>query len=282
MKYLIHIGFLFTVFTINAQNLVKNSGFEEYWRLQKLLGYEADTFFCENWYLPSLGTVDYYTEGNILELNTKKTLHLLDVPNNLFGHHPSIEGKSYVGFIPLSIQGEMEHIIGELDYKLIKNKVYEVSFHIKHGGDSIKYSNTKFEVKFFNESDFFKGKNPFDTEYGIDMFNTNYKGIFQKSNIIADVTYDLCEVNNTNQWIKVTGNYVAKGGESYLGLGLFYQGEKLKEILQKYLVSQKVKKFIKKQSIIKINKTYVQSNTFFGNENITYYFIDEVIVEEIK
>ena len=282
MKHLIYIGFLFTVFTINAQNLVKNSGFEEYWRLQKIFGYEADTFFCKNWYLPNSGTVDYYVKGNILEFSTRKALHLLDVPNNTFGYHPSVEGKAYVGFIPLNIQGAMEHIIGELDTDLVKDKIYEVSFYIKHGGDSIKYSNTKLEVKFFNEFDFFENKNPFDTKHVMDMLSTFYEGIFQKSRITADATYNLCEVNDTNQWIKMTGKYVAKGGERYIGLGLFYQGEKLKEILQKYLVSQKVKKFIKKQSIIKINKTYVKSNTFFGDEDITYYFIDKVTVEEIK
>lgn len=282
MKWIIYIFFIGGVLDVNGQNLVKNSGFEEFWKLQQLLGYgKIDTFYCKNWYLPNESTVDYYRKGNFLELSNGKIIHVLDVPHNFLGYHPAISGDAYIGFIPISTVGGMEHIIGELDQELLKNKVYEISFYIQHGGDSIQYNSNKIEVKFFSESDFFNDKNPFDTKYGFDMFKTLYTGIFEKSRVVADISYDLCQVNDSKDWVKVKGQFVAKGGERYIGLGLFYQGEELKEVLRKYMINKKEKRFLRSQSIIKRNKTYVEPSFFSGNRDNTYYFIDEVRVDEL-
>jgi hypothetical protein len=282
MKYLINISFVISAFTLNGQNLVKNSGFEDYWKMQKTLAYQSDTFFCKNWFLTGKTTVDYYIKENKLKINDSLILDVLNVPNNFFGYHPSIEGSGYIGLIPLSTNGEMEHIVGVLEDELVKGKKYEVSFYIKHGGDSVQYSATKFETKFFNESDFFKDKTPFNTKHVIDMFSTSYKGIFQESKIVADIEYDLCQVNDANNsWIKIIGTYLAKGGEKYIGLGLFYQGEKLEILIDKYKKKQNEKQFLKSQSIIKRNITYTEPK-LPGNKEVSYYFIDDVQVKTLK
>ncbi len=101
MMGLVLIGLLYFVNPfINAQNLVRNYSFENF--LFYPDNTEYDTFPCANWFPPNEATPDYFNESS----NDKR----FKIPNNVIGYCPTYEGKAYIGIIPITIDGYMEHL----------------------------------------------------------------------------------------------------------------------------------------------------------------------------
>ncbi len=117
-------------------------------------------------------------------------------------------------------------------------------------------------------------------------------------------------LNNNGEWHKMTGYYTAKGGEKYITLGFFYQNEKLSKIIREYIThnfelgqnehlkERFYKKHRKYLTFIHRNPVYLpkvkdkmlevtfetktKSSVHVYNEHISYYFIDNVSVKEVK
>lgn len=275
--------------TTYSQNLVLNSDFENFRALQKFPSYEVDSFFCNDWYISTLCTPDYYIEGNYTQVNDK-IFKWFDIPYNYFGYHPAKQGKAYIGLVLFNPKGYMELITGTLQKSLIKGKKYSVSLLIKYPRDSVKYFNNFLEFK-FSES-----LNIFSPEYKLLPFRKKvdsfYSELYKNNKINADLKINISAVKDTSEWITVKGYYIAKGGEKYITIGLFYQGNKnSKIILNSYLnypkinSSKKVRfadKIIKRLTFMGINPYYKGDIEDNNSKIFSYYFIDDVSITEVN
>ena len=273
-----------------TQNLVENPGFEEYWKLPGA-NELVDTFFAKNWshiYASMPSSVDYYLRNNVIIYPNHRSDSRYNVPDNHLGFHESNEGDAYVGLIPFSIHGQMEHISGKLIDTLIAGSEYEVSIFIKYSGASSMIFSSKLEIAFSSDSNFFRLKgHPKHFDY-VNTSVSCYKNIFNEKKITADVTFDnIPMISDSSTWTKLKGIYKARGGEKFLTIGLFYQGEKPSEKIDNltnkvnrpnvdwYKISMKVGNY--KIPFLKSNPKYNPVYDSYA-PGACYYFIDDVSV----
>ena len=272
MKYLSVLFILFYYFPIVGQNLVLNPSFEEYLSLplNNFVDPLVYDFYCKYWYSSDCTSPDYYNSDNENKY--------FSVPENLFGYHPAKSGNGYVGICLFYWAGSMEHISGELIKPLIKDKKYRVSFYIRYVGAS-SYFISKDIGAYLSIK-----KYPFN-----DLLTRWYPLVFDE-NHIAQIKNNNGFLKNDTLWKLISGVYVAKGGEKYITIGMFYQ-EGLNKRINKFIhnhldnhynFSEKERKFFKKnQDILLINPNYYVSNEYLMKIQqivMSYYFIDEVSV----
>lgn len=292
-------------FKLFSQNLVLNSSFEEYWKKPTIYDIynRSDTFWAKDWYniyiAPCL--IEYNLKNSYTNIESGKEFKLFNVPENNMGFHPAQDGDAYIGIIPFGFSyngsGITEHITGTFKKPLENDKLYEISFFIRHGGNKCALFFNKLEVVFEKDSSIIvlphnykcMSKNTIEEK-------TDYDSIFLINKRRADVILNFSQNNDSIYWIKLTGNYFAKGGEKYFSIGLFYQGDTISANLKKmnsaysrvWLNKKKRLKFlknIKKHSVsfIKFYKNY-EINNFISDKGISptsdggYYFIDNVSV----
>ena len=104
-----------------GQNLVKNPGFEEYYRYpdekyEFASEYEDSAFICKHWYRLRKETPSYY------HINAKDIRY--GIPYNRFGYYPALEDSAYIGSIVLDLQGFVQPISGEFVTPLNEGKMY--------------------------------------------------------------------------------------------------------------------------------------------------------------
>jgi gliding motility-associated-like protein len=183
---------------IVAQNLVPNPSFE-------------DTVYCPttisqfdavaNWFNPSSGeTPDYYNEcSNILPPNFN--LSGAGVPNNNFGYQFAQNGKAYAGIVTYDLQPTYrEYVAVQLEENLIEGKEYNWCIYIS----LLERAN----------------------------FASNNIGIAISNNLIPNFLFTTLAPyvygNNTEviydhaNWTKISGSFIAQGGEKYLYIGNFF------------------------------------------------------------
>lgn len=298
---LIFFYFAFICNNITAQNIVINHGFEEYWKPQ-IYPIVTDTFYIKDWsniYLSYPSHVDFYLKGNFQKYSEEKIFRMFNVPDNDFGYHPAHSGNAYAGIIPYSMKGYMEYLTGKLSIPLIKDKKYKISFYIKYAGNKCALYFTKLEMSFASDSSLFKTKQKL--QYYFSEKESTYQNIFTKQKVYMDVIFDnIPLLYDTSYWRKLTNIYIAKGGEKYFTIGLFYQGDEITSRMNKmaieYESADKPKK--RKQlfkNIDKFNIPFIKYNPNYNIENFIfkegktkkllpqcdfgYYFIDDVSVE---
>ncbi|RLD67657.1 MAG: hypothetical protein DRI84_01795 [Bacteroidetes bacterium] len=212
---------------LNAQiNLVPNYSFEQY----DICPYSISsvTPSCTNWFTPiskmqiippppystnNWGSSDYF--------NTCSTIPTLRPPNNSAGFQYPLTGNAYNGIV-LNMSNQSldicfkEYIEAKLISKLISGR-HCIEFYYSTSGyfDNNEYHSIEI------------GALLTDTlVYRLSGINTQ-----QPQNIYANpqVKQQLPLIRDTLNWIKVSGSFIAKGGEQYLTIGSFQYTDTLKD-----------------------------------------------------
>lgn len=183
---------------LNGQNLVPNPGFETFNNCP------AGNSGISNGLVPSwsncpgsITTPDYFhtcaTAGN--------NCGNVNVPNNFAGNAPALSGNAYAGVLTYyqGCTNCREYIMAQLTAPLVSGQTYSIGMYIRLGS-----------------------KSEFATN-GMGMHLTNLP-LNQPGNqpiILTPTIEQTAVINNPNNWVLVSGNYVAAGGERYVTIGNF-------------------------------------------------------------
>lgn len=182
-----------------SQNLVKNPSFEEYENCPKRLGnFDADVIY---WSTPTEGSTDYFN-GCSTAMGT---------PENFNGSQPADFGKGYAGLYLYAPDDYREYLQAELTETLVKGQKYRISFYVSLAERS-DFAIKEFGVLFSKDRMEVSGKKELSKRkvYTQALENYNFMEIGY-SNFYKD----------TQDWILVNTQFVAKGTEKYLTMGNF-------------------------------------------------------------
>ncbi len=178
---------------IIGPNLVNNPSFEEYYSCPISSG---ELYKSKYWWGYS---TDYYNSCSLSS----------GVPINASGFQYALTGLAYAGFIIyqkqyINITDRREFIKTKLKESLLYNKRYCISFNINIAEYS--YHNNSF-IQLDSIGMLFTQNQVQDTT--LPLFNN-----------CAQVTKSISLIDTAN-WLKITGNFIANGGEKYLTIGNF-------------------------------------------------------------
>lgn len=214
MKTLFLILTIATVPIFAQENLVPNGSFEEYTScplLNELGNLEFNK--CIGWWYttPSqIGTPDYF---NACNNQVNGGTGVVGVPNNFWGYQPAFDGDGYVGFVAFSYSFSLNAVDG----------TEPIQCRLKIPLKSCTKYAFKCRVNLSNKS-----------SHGISKLSINVS----KDSLIMPQS-DLYEIDNwlaiqptwtndtpiidTVNWIRIKGDFIAKGGEQFLTIGYFEQ-----------------------------------------------------------
>ena len=213
-----------------AQNLVQNPSFEQHTQCPTAMG---DINMCNNWNNASINsTCDYYSALNCSGDYAPPLINI-----GMTFYQEPLSGYSFGGFIPYyGVPGGMpsyvEFIQGQFNAPLIAGEEYYVEFYINLA------THQKYAIH--NVAALIT-----DTSGYID-----YNNLSMYSPQILPLAGKIYE--DTVNWERISGYYMAHGGESYITIGNYTPyGQELKDSTNDYLTAE------------------------------TYYFIDSVGVYEV-
>jgi hypothetical protein len=194
-------------------NLVSNYSFEKYDTCPKGLSYLTPS--CSDWFTPMSKMTNppaqysLFNWGSSDYFNNCSSNSQIWIPNNIAGTQFAKAGDSYVGFLLLRSFNFKEYIETELDTSLEKDKRYNVEFY---------YSIAEYgSVQDYHPLEI--GALLTDTVvYRLSGVGTDQP---QNINTIPQVKQQLPAIKDTLNWIKVSGDFIAKGGEKFLTIGNF-------------------------------------------------------------
>jgi gliding motility-associated-like protein len=217
MKKLFTILAAITPLICLSQNLVPNPDFETYNTCPNTLScinysptYSAFTWVT-GWVNPMVGSSSDY-------FNTCATA-TCGVPSNTFGYQVPRSGKAYIGgYAYLAASGGSssvfysEYAECKLNSPLVAGKTYAVSFYV----NMIMFPGSAGSYNYI----------------GVDRLGAHFSDtlIYDAStNNHLKLSYDIVNpagnfLTDTLQWMKVSGFYKAKGGEQYMVMGTFEDG----------------------------------------------------------
>lgn len=193
-KIVFYIILLFGLhLNLSAQiNLVPNPSFEFYTTCPT---FYSQLNYAYPWFAPSTGTPDYFNNCNA---------GVVGVPMQAGANYqPARTGVAYAGAGVAS--SYREYISCRLSDSLIKDKSYCVEFYVN-------LSN----VTFFVPSDslvvgmYISNDSIFDSTSGILPYSPQIYTAYSLS------------VNDTVNWTRISGTYLASGGETFITLGIYY------------------------------------------------------------
>ncbi len=195
MKRLIIISLIFFVHNVFAQNLVPNPSFEDTIQCPSNPGIN-DTEYWES--ATSFGSPDYFHTCGTSSFG---------VPSNGTGFQNARTGNAYAGLITNdTVQDQLEYLEVELTQILIAEQCYKAIFYFSIG--NYYFSNVlsrDIGLKFSNGS----------------IFSTDTVLLYDSTNTILNI--NCIDTLNDQDWIEVSGEYIAFGGESNITIGVFYQ-----------------------------------------------------------
>ncbi|HBS85132.1 MAG: hypothetical protein A2W91_01470 [Bacteroidetes bacterium GWF2_38_335] len=176
------------------KNLVPNEGFDNYKKCPSDLGQIDRTDY---WFTPSQGTPDFFgacSKGGKISLG---------VPENYMGSQGPKSGENYTGIISYSKRSPdyREYLAVELNSKLMADSIYYLRFHVsladysKFATDNIGACVTDSLVK-----------------------QVSWLPVSLEPVLISKPGKVMSEKVD---WIEISGQFVAKGGEEYLIIGNF-------------------------------------------------------------
>ena len=218
MKY-IYIYISFLIFTVSiSQNLVPNYSFETY-------------TICPN----GSGQIEYAVPWNAATMNSSTdyfnscSMGVSGMPYNS-GFQYARSGNAYAGLILFHVSGQREYLQVQLTNPLIQNRTYYVEFYIN-----------------LNNGVWNSSCNNVSANLSLIMPYTSAVGVLQSLTPHIMLTGNPV-INDTLNWVQVSGCYTAQGGEEYLTIGNFFDN----------------------------------ANTVVtGTTGIAYYYIEDVRVEEM-
>jgi len=175
---------------LTAQNLVQNPSFESYSLCPVTIG-QVDR--CDAWINPTTATPDY--------CNACASAPVADVPTNAWGSEPAHTGGAYASLIVYStVGGWREYVEAPLTTALSAGQTYEISFWVSHA-DKSRWAIANLGA----------------------YLSVGSVSPFASSNEIP-VTPQLestSVITNKTGWTKISGTFVAAGGESHIVIGNF-------------------------------------------------------------
>lgn len=215
----LYIGlFVFSVCT--SQNLVPNPSFESYSVCPSLVG-QIESAIPWTAATTDNSSTDYY--------NICASAPSLDVPYNQGGFQYPRTGNAYAGLAFCLSTGQREYLQIHLSSPLVQNIVYYVEFYVNS-------SNANVNSNCNNIAANLAIVRPYTTTQGV--LQQLIPHIMIPGNPI---------VNDTINWVQVSGCYTSQGGEEYLTIGNFFDN----------------------------------TNTQVGVTGASYYYVDDVRVEAV-
>lgn len=213
----------FSFSALHAQNLVNNSGFEITNSCPEEKGKVGEAV---GWFIPNFGTSDLYHECGS---------DLWSPGNNEYGYQEPAVGNAFVGIRVYATWGDdnREYISNMLIQSLDSGKNYEVSFKVSLAdGNEVGYATDDLGL-------YLSADNPTNANF----FSLTPQIENQENNFI----------DNTDDWVEISGCYQAIGGEQYLTIGNFKNDQ---------------------------NTTVTEVPKFNWSDQ-AYYYIDDVVIKEI-
>jgi OOP family OmpA-OmpF porin len=176
-----------------AQNLVANSGFEQYYRCPTSFSTASRDFFLPGWSSPNKGTPDHYHQCSWGDN---------DVPFNWAGQSNAHSGMGYSGIYTWSDNGKnyREYIQCELVKPLERGARYRVMFHFKLSSYSV-FATDRMGL-IFSDS----------------VLNREDDKLIKRSPALLKMNHSGF---SGDTWEEASVEYTAKGGERSLVIGNF-------------------------------------------------------------
>lgn len=211
MKNSIITSLLIASFQLNSQcqNLVPNPSFEDTIKCPQWISsgncpgpfYDAFADCVPPWYLPTCGTSDYFNACS-------NVINGVSVPNNFRGYQLAATGDAYAGMYVYGNSGnpweeQREYIATPLSQPLEAGANYFVEFYINLSNGwycAIDSIGLYFSI------------GPIDTT-GVNLWVLPF--VPHISSMAGNF------LNDTVNWTKISGTYVATGGEDYITIGNF-------------------------------------------------------------
>lgn len=226
------LSFCCVIFSLNAQNLVPDPGFEDARRLPKR---KDNSVSCtKHWMCPmSFGAADYYHKAGKGHGRA---------PRNIFGHQKPHSGVAYGG---MCIRKKfMEYVSTKLTDTLVEGQAYNVEFYVSRAERSLG-SVKEFGVLFSDKISMGIAGVGIPKQPSVEMIK---KHGFRKK----------------GKWTKFSATYIAKGGETVIIIGHFnHQNVKRFKGYAHYYIDDVSVSLIAEKPL-KIN-TIVQSDTTSQN-----------------
>jgi outer membrane protein OmpA-like peptidoglycan-associated protein len=278
MRFRIFIvgSFLFAkLFTVSAQNLVPNPGFDELSRCPQSLSTDKKDFIVPGWESPTIGTPDHFHGCSWGEA---------DVPFNWAGSSNARSGKGYAGIYVWSTEPERnyrEYLQCELAEPLKKGEKYILEVFYKLAPYSV-YAVNRF------------GMTLTDTR-----INLQDDKVINLTPLIS-VENDTAILRTTGGWEQAKLEYVANGGERFVVIGNFFdnkstkatrfpfrfgKSERLSTSAYYYVDDVSVKPIDSlKQKVVpivpKFKRDTIELNTDYILKNITFEFDSYVLLRQ--
>ncbi|MFI5217902.1 MAG: T9SS type A sorting domain-containing protein [Bacteroidia bacterium] len=191
-KYLFILFLLSTTFVGWGQNLVPNGGFEGYIGCPTSLNQFDSVLF---WINPTAASVDYYNQCGS---------QFVGVPDNILGSQQAHSGGAYCGIVLIAdsaFPNYREYIEANFISPLIANACYHFEMYV----------NAPDKVQSITD------------DIGIYFSDTLIDGINNDSLLvyIPQLINTTGFISDTINWVLISGNYTATGGENYLIIGNF-------------------------------------------------------------
>lgn len=199
-----------------SQNILKNPSFEKYAECPTTLGnFNEDV---EYWTTPTIGSTDYF--------NACSTA--MGTPENFNGEQPANFGVGYTGLYFYAPDDYREYVQAELTNTLQKDKRYRISFYVSLA------ENSDFAVR------------DFGVLFSSTKLNIPIKKELSKMHLYKqkDNAYNFLEIGydsfykDTDDWILVYTEFIAKGVENYMTIGNFKSNRQTRKFKTKRNANQ--------------------------------------------
>ena len=199
IRHIIIALFMASMGGLMSQNLVQNPSFEAHSNCPQRLGNFHNN--VTSWSCPTSGTTDYFHACS----------EVMGTPENFKGQQPADFGAGYVGLYVYAPEDYREYLQVELAEPLIKGIHYQISFYVSLA-DRSDAAIKEFGVLFSSH------------ELAIDTQKNLSKRLWYQQ---KGYRYNYMEIGYTNfysdtqDWILVHTQFVAKGNERFMMLGNF-------------------------------------------------------------
>jgi hypothetical protein len=206
-KIVLIISFIVSVRLIAfSQNLVPNGSFENYSPCPTIFGQINRAGWFQPHKYPGSNSVINSSSSDFY--NSCAGTSIVSVPVNFGGFQFARTGNGYIGLGYYSANSNgnayREYAEVELSQVLTENKKYDLKYFICLANESW-LSITKFDAYFSNDS----------------LIHTSQN--LYKIPVTPQIQYN-GRINDTLNWVEISGSFVALGGEKFLTLGNFQDG----------------------------------------------------------
>lgn len=275
MKILVYLLLQVFCAALFGQNLVPNGSFEE---IDSMVDREMGIKVL-HWYSPNIGTPDFLHPANNLFKGS-----INGAPSSYMGTYFAQHGTAYAGLVLIMPKTSlpMEHIQIRLTESLVKDQIYDVAFWVRPAYDFSDYFTSSIGA-LFSKDTILRWESGIRIADGTKIDYTDIITPDLKAHIVSPEGFYLTDTT----WTCIKGTYLAKGGEEYMSIGVFWISDfalekayfhlKAKSYCPKCL-NKMIKIFIKRVLVENPHKNIISSENKYLNAGFPYYLIDNVSV----